>query len=131
MSIPTLQGCAGFLLRAPGLVLGRRQAGDLDAVTFVRAAGDDFAKEYDLIAPFANGHVEIFQPRQSRGQFSQFVIMRGKQSFRADLVVQMFDDAPGERKAIKGAGAAADFIQDNQAAGSGLFRMFASRSFRP
>ena len=31
-----------------------------------------------------------------RGKFGQFVIMRGEQRLRADLVVQVFDDAPRE-----------------------------------
>ena len=86
---------------------------DLDAVAFVRAACDNLAQEHDLVVPFAHGDVEIFQSRQSRLEFGQLVIMRGKQRLCADLVVQVLDDAPRERKAVKGAGAAPNFIHQH------------------
>ena len=60
--------------------------------------------------------MKFFKRGSRAGQFGQFVIMRGEQRFCADLVVQMFDDAPGEAQAIEGAGAAADFVEYDQAA---------------
>src|SRR5438093_11813453 len=54
------------------------QAGDLDAVAFVRAAFDDSVQEHDLVVPLANGHVEVFEARQAPGEFGQFVIVGGK-----------------------------------------------------
>ena len=59
------------------------QAGEtrhLDAVTLVRAAGDDFAEENDLLVPFAHGDVEIAYAFAVLGEFGQLVIMRGEQT---------------------------------------------------
>ena len=53
---------------------------DLDAVTFVRAAGDDFAQENDLLVPFAHGDIEIADAFAVLGEFGQLMIMRGKQT---------------------------------------------------
>ena len=36
------------------------------------------------------------------------------------MAVQVFDDGPGDRQAIIGAGAAPDLVQDHQAAWSGI-----------
>ena len=58
-----------------------------------------------------------FLSRGSRcGQFGQLVIMRGKQRLCADLVVQMFDDGPGQAQPVERARAAPDLIQDHEAA---------------
>ena len=103
----------------PNVAPAVRHAGQtryMDTVAFVRAAFDDFSEKNNLVMPFAHGDVEIFDARQARGEFGQFVIMRGEQSFRADLIVQMLDDGPRERKAIECARAASDFIQHDEAA---------------
>ena len=62
-----------------------RQAGEtghLYAVTFVGAAGDDFAKKNDLLVPFAHGDIQIANAFAVLGEFDQLVIMRGKQTAR-------------------------------------------------
>ena len=93
------------------------QARHLDAVALVGAALDDFAQEDDLVVPFAHGDVEILHARQAAGQFGQLVVMGGEERLGADLVVQVLDDAPGQAQAVKGAGAAADLVQDNRGCG--------------
>jgi len=42
-----------------------------------------------------------------------------KSVFRADLVVQVLDDAPGQAQAVERARAAADLVEDDQAARGG------------
>jgi len=96
------------------------QTRDLDAVAFVGAAFDDFAQKNDLIVPFANGGVEVFEARQAAGEFGEFVVMRCEQGFCADLVMQVFDDAPGQAEAVEGAGATSDFIEDDETARGGV-----------
>ena len=49
----------------------------MDAVAFVRAAGDDFAQEDDLVVPFADGDVEVFHPASGDGEFRQLVVVGG------------------------------------------------------
>ena len=108
------------LARSSTLFGDAGQAGHLDAVALVRAALDDFAQENDLIVPLAHGDVVISHPRQPRREFGQFMVMRGEKRFGADLVVQMFDDGPCQAQAVECARAAADFIQDDQAARGGV-----------
>jgi len=48
--------------------------------------------------------------------------MSSEQSFCAHLVVQVFNDGPGKTQTVKGAGAPADFVEDNQAAGGGIVK---------
>jgi len=45
--------------------------------------------------------------------------VRSKQRATADLIVQMFDDRPGERNAIVGACATPNFVEDHEAARCG------------
>ena len=49
----------------------------------------------------------------------EFVVVGGEEGAAADVVVEVFDDGPGERDAVVGAGAAADFVEDHQAARRG------------
>ena len=51
--------------------------------------------------------------------------MGGEQGPAADRVVDVLGDRPGQRDAVEGAGAAADLVEDHQAAGVALFRMLA------
>ena len=56
------------------------ETGHLYAVTFVGAAGNDFAKENDLLVPFAHGDIQIANAFAVLGELGQLMIMRGKQS---------------------------------------------------
>ena len=75
-------------------------------------------QEDDRAALFAHGDVVIAHVGQFVGQLDQFVIVRGEQSHRASLgmVMQKLDHAPGDGQAVIRAGAAPDFVQDDQAA---------------
>jgi hypothetical protein len=96
------------------------EAGDLDPVAFVGAAGHDFVEEHDLVMPFADGDVEILESGEAGGEFGEFVIMGGEEGFGADDVMEVFDDGPGEAEAVEGAGAAADFVEYDEAGRGGV-----------
>ena len=51
--------------------------------------------------------------RRAGGEFGQFVVVRGEDGLGTDLVVQVFGDGPRERKAVEGARAAADFVEED------------------
>ena len=89
------------------------QARHLNAVALISPPLHNFAKEDDLVVPFAHGDVEIFQTRQAAGQFCQLVVMGREKRLCADLIVKMLDNTPGEAEAVEGAGAPADFIEDD------------------
>ena len=96
------------------------EARDLDAVAFVCAAFDDLAQEHNRVVPLAHGDVVILDARQALGEFGQFVIVRGEQRFRTDLIVQVFNDAPREAQAVECARATTDFVEDDEAARRGI-----------
>src|SRR5688572_29155621 len=96
------------------------EARDLNAVALVGSTVHNLAKKNDLIVPLAHGHIEILQARQTPGEFSQFVIVRGEKRARADLIVEILHNAPSERQSIKRAGAAPDLIEDDEAARTGV-----------
>src|SRR5207302_5367342 len=60
------------------------------------------------------------QARQACGELGQLVIVRGEQRPGPGLVVQTFDDAPREAEAVEGARAAADLVEDDEAARRGV-----------
>jgi hypothetical protein len=64
----------------------------------------------------ADHHVEVFHSRELLGQRREFVIVGGEHCAAADVVVNVLDHAPGERKSVVGARAAADFVEHHQAA---------------
>ena len=70
-------------------------------------------QEDDLFPPFAHQHVQVLDPASGVGQISQFVVVGGEQGASAQ-VGQVFRDRPREGQPIKGAGAAANFIQHHQ-----------------
>ena len=78
-------------------------------------------------------HVVVLRARgQVCGQVGQFVVMRREERAGADLVVQMLGDAPRDAQAVEGARAAADLIEDDQAALGGVVEdVRRSRSSRP
>src|SRR6266849_6528492 len=46
--------------------------------------------------------------------------MRGEERARAGVLLQMLDDGPGDGEAVEGSGAAADFVEQDEARGRGV-----------
>ena len=87
----------------------------VDAVALVGVApGIDLVQKDDLLLPFADRHVQVLDAGErispdSVSRDSAWRIVCG-----TEMLVQVLDDAPGERKAIVRARAAADLIQNHQ-----------------
>src|SRR5260370_1037486 len=96
------------------------QAGHVDAIALVGAAGGDLVQEDNVVLPFADQDIIVAQAGKGFGQLGQFVVMAGEESAAADLIVQIFGDGPGQRDAVVGAGAAADLVEDDQALRTGI-----------
>jgi hypothetical protein len=88
----------------------------VDAVAAVGAAFDDAVEEDDLVFPFADGDVEVFHAAETRGEVGQLVVVRGEERAAADVGGDVLGDGPGEREAVQRARAAADLVEDDQAA---------------
>ncbi len=96
------------------------EAGDFDAVAFVGAAGFDVAEEDDFVGSFFHRDVDVFYGGQKFGEFGEFVIVGGEERAGAGVFLQVLDDGPGDGEAVEGGGAAADFVEQDEACGRGV-----------
>ena len=86
----------------------------MNAVAFVRSAGQNLVQEDDLVHPFSHGHITVLNVRKQLGQFSQLVIVRGEQCPALQLVGNVFGDCPGQREPIVCACTAAYFVENDE-----------------
>jgi len=72
--------------------------------------------------PLLDGNMAVEHAGHDLVEVRQFVIMGREQRAGAQIapVRNIFDDRPGNRQAVVGAGAAADFVEDQQASGCRL-----------
>ncbi|MFM2178184.1 MAG: hypothetical protein RL015_2282 [Verrucomicrobiota bacterium] len=96
------------------------EAGDLDAVAFFGAAGEDLAEEDDLLVPLLHGNVVVLHSAAALRERGDLVVVGGEEAAGTDVIVQMLGDAPGDAEAVEGARAAADLIKDDEAALGGV-----------
>ncbi len=75
------------------------ETGNMNAITFVGGAVDNFVEEDDLIVPFADGDVQVADAGKRFRQVGELVIVRGEKGAATEMVVQIFDHGPGERNA--------------------------------
>ena len=75
-----------------------------------------------MVAAFADEDVVVFDAFEGEGKVGEFVVVGGEEGFGFDggFVVEVFGDGPGDADAVEGAGAAADFVEDDEAAGGGV-----------
>ena len=73
-------------------------------------------EEDDLLVPFPHRHIVIGDGLLGVGQICQLVIMGGEEGAAADAVVQVLGDGPGDGEAVKGGGAAADLVENDERA---------------
>ena len=96
------------------------EAGDFDAVTFIGGAGFDAAKKNDFAGSFFHGNVNVGDAGEEIRKIGEFVIVGGEKSAGASVFVQVFDDGPGDGKAVKRGSAAANFVEEDEARRSGV-----------
>lgn len=93
---------------------------DLDAVAFFGAAGEDLAEEDDLLVPLLHGDVVVLHGAAALRERGDLVVVRGEEAAGTDMVVQVLGDAPGDAEAVEGGRAAADLVEDDEAALGGV-----------
>ena len=59
--------------------------------------------------------MDVLHTREQIGKFGQFMVVRGEEGSRASVRLQIFDHGPGDREAVEGGRAAADFVEQHQA----------------
>src|SRR5580704_7053967 len=96
------------------------EAGNLDAVAFVGASGLDTAQENNLVGRLLNGDVNVLHAGKEISKLSELVIVRGEERACACVLLQMLDDGPGDREAVKRRRTAADFIEKHETRWSGV-----------
>ncbi len=93
-----------------------------DAVTLVRASGLDAAQKNDLAGRFFHGDVNILHRGEKIAKFRQLVVVRGEERARARVLLEMFNDGPGDGKTIERSGAPAHFIEEDETRRSGVIQ---------
>src|ERR1700682_4928412 len=95
------------------------ELGDMNAVAAVRAALHDLVQEDDALTFLAHFHPEVVEARQSLGQRGQLVVMGREERQRAQLrrVMKVLEDRLRDAHPVVSARAAADLVEDKQAAG--------------
>ena len=89
----------------------------MDTVGFISRPVDDTPQEVYPASPFLYRHAGIDDlPFAAVPQLRQLMVMGSKERLGVHLVPDMLNDSPGNAHAIVGAGAATDFIEDNEAA---------------
>src|SRR5450759_553116 len=102
----------------------------MNAIAAVGAAGNDLVEENYLTLGIADSNVVIPDTGQQIAKLSQLVIMGGKKSTRAQagMVMDIFNQGPGDGKAVVSTGAAPNFVQHQQAAAGGMVENIGSFS---
>ena len=95
----------------------------MKAVTAVGPAGNDAPQELDVLAPFLNGNGIVLNLRRVIGHGDELMVVGGKQGQAVDVLQAVFDDSPGDGHAVEGTRSPADFIEDEQTPGGGMFKI--------
>src|SRR6267143_744775 len=111
------QNFAGALDHAAGK---SGESGDFDAVAFVGTAGFDASKKNNFAGCFFDGDVHVFYRGEKFGKLGQFMIVRGEERAGTGVLLKMLDNGPGDGEAIERGGAAADFVEEDQARRRGV-----------
>jgi hypothetical protein len=95
-----------------------REPRDLNAVAAIRAARHDLPQEDDVVLPLARRDMSVDDAGERIGEVGELVIVRGEERLRPRLRVARQDTRPrpGDAQAVEGGGAAADFIEHDEAA---------------
>ena len=100
----------------------RRHAGDfryVNAVGPIGPAGLDAVQEHNFSLPLAYRDVEVADALGSLGNAGEFVVVRGEER-TGSTSEKRFGDCPRQAQPVEGAGAAADLVEDHQAAAGGV-----------
>ncbi len=98
------------------------EAGDLNAVGTIGGAFGDLADKDDFVVPFFDNDGVVLKAGKGFGELGEFVVMGGKEGAGTGAFggVEVFNDGPGDGKAVVGAGTAPDFVEDDEAFGAGV-----------
>ena len=98
------------------------EAGDLNAVGAVGGAFGDLTDKDDFVVPFFDDDGVVLKAGKGFGELGEFVVMGGKEGTGAGAFggVEVFNDGPGDGETVVGAGAAPDFVEDDEAFGAGV-----------
>ncbi len=110
------EGVAGMVEHGGGHA---RQARHLHAITFAGRAGLQLVQEDDGCARFGGAHMHVDGGGVCGRELGELEVVGGKQRKGLRFVVQVRGDAAGESQAVKGGGAAPDFVHQHQAVGRG------------
>ena len=91
------------------------------AIAAVGSARHNTAQEDNILTSFLNGNGIILHTAQHILQGNQLMIMRSKERFRFDTVMDIFHNCMGNTHTVKGTGTAANLVKNNQAVFRSVF----------
>ena len=92
----------------------------IDAVALVCAAPEDFPEEHDILTMIGHGDAIVFHALQLSLQLGQLMIVSSKEGLGLHCIAEILHHGPGDGQTVKGTGATADLIQDQQRPGGGI-----------
>ena len=100
------------------------QFGNLDTEAVIGGARHDFSQENHLIAPLFHRDIVVFHIGQLFFQSGKLMVVGGKQGFGPQFfgVGSIFQHCLGDGHTVISGGAAANFVQNQQTAGSGMLQ---------
>ncbi|KAF5031861.1 hypothetical protein DSECCO2_623380 [anaerobic digester metagenome] len=89
-----------------------RQLGNLNTIAVVHRARDNAAQKGDVVSPFFDRRIVVFNTGQVLLQFGELMVMGGEQCLGPQLlsVRDEFQHRTGNAHAIKGRGTAPDLV---------------------
>ena len=94
----------------------------MDSVALVCGTGHYRPQECNRSTLFLNGHVVVLDSRQNSFQLSELVVVGGEDGLALDNVMKVLGDGPGDGQTVKGAGAPAHLVQEDQAVLAGVVK---------
>ena len=94
------------------------QLGNVNTVGAIGGAGHDSMQEDDAVSFFQHVHAGTTHARQDVGQLGQLMKVRCEEGPAAEprRVVQVLDHSAGDGQTVPGRGAAADLVEQDEAA---------------
>src|SRR5690554_175514 len=96
-----------------------RHLSHMDSKTVLASAWHQFSQKYNPVVHFFGRYVVIADAWIEFFELVEFVVMGGEQGFWVirGVLVEVFGHGPGDRDTVVSAGAAADFVEQDEAPG--------------
>ena len=93
-----------------------------DAVAFIGAARFDAAKKNNFVRRLFDRDVNVLHASEEIGKLGELMVVRSEKRASASVLLQVFDDGPGDGQPVKRRGAASHFIEQHKTRWRGVMQ---------